>query len=94
MDIRHQRVKHRHFSVYEQLKTYGMGVILSGRKIWTNPGDLVTEVTVNQEVKIRGGPMRGGYSISVETVYDFILNTHPFGKTTACTKELDQFENI
>ena len=42
-----------------------MGPSLTGRKI---PGDLVTEVTVNREVKIHDDPIRGGYStfVSVE----------------------------
>ena len=39
------------------------------------PGDLVTEVTVNREVKVRGGPMRGGYSISFNAENDFVLES-------------------
>ena len=31
---------------------------------------------------------------AVEVVDDFILNTHALGKTTACTKEQDECENI
>ena len=42
------------------------GSSLIGRKILTTPGDLITEVTVNREVKNCGGPMRGGYNTSVE----------------------------
>ena len=37
-----------------------METSLTRRKLSTIPGDLVTEVTVNREVKIRGGPLRGG----------------------------------
>ena len=36
-----------------------MGASLTGRKFSTFPGDLVTEVTVYQEMKIYGGPMQG-----------------------------------
>ena len=75
-----QALKQKFFSAYEQLKTYGIRATLTGRKFSTIPGDLVTEVTVNQEVKIRDSPMRGGYSTSVETVDDFILNTHALTK--------------
>ena len=49
------------------------GASLIGRKILTAPGDLVTEVTVNREVKNCGGPMRGGYNTFVEAVDGFIL---------------------
>ena len=41
----------------------------------TTPGDLVTEVTVNQEVKIGGG-----YSTSIETLDNFFFNTHALEK--------------
>ena len=81
-----QALKHKHFSAYEQLKTYGMGASLTGRKFSTFPGDLVTEVTVNREVKIRSGLMRGGYSTSIETVDDFILNTHALAKLRRALK--------
>ena len=64
------------FSANEKLKTYEMEASLTGRKFSSIPGDLVTEVTANREVKIRGGRMRDGYSTSVEAVDDFILNTH------------------
>ena len=38
------------------------------------PGDLVTEVTINREV--RGGPMTGGCSTSFDAENDFVLNSH------------------
>ena len=57
-----------------------MGASLSRRKFSTIPGDLVTEVTVNREVKIRSGHMRGSYSTTLEAVDDFILNTHALAK--------------
>ena len=81
-----QRLQVENSPAYEQLKTYGMGASLSGRKFSTIPGDLVTEVTVNREVKIRGGPMRGGYSTSAEAVDDFVLNTHSIAKLRRALK--------
>ena len=48
-----QGLNHRNSSAYEQLKTYGMGAALTGRKFSTIPGGLVTEVTVNCKIKIR-----------------------------------------
>ena len=63
-----------------------MGASLSGRKFSTIPSDLVTEVTVNREVKIRGGPMRGGYSTSGDAVDDFVLTTHSLAKLRSALK--------
>ena len=37
-----------------------MGASLTGWKVSTIPGDLVTETTVNREMKIRGGGGGGG----------------------------------
>ena len=61
---------------YKELRNYDIGASLSGKKFSTIPGDLVTEVTINKEVKVRGGPMRGGYSISFDAENDFVLNSH------------------
>ena len=55
----------------------------------TIPGDLVKEITVNWEVKIGGGPMRGDYSTSVEAVNGFILNTHALTKLQRPWKHLE-----
>ena len=63
-----------------------MGASLTGRKFSTIRGDLVTEVTVNQEVKTRGGPMRDGYNTSVEDADDFILSTHSLAKLRRALK--------
>ena len=63
-----------------------MGASLTGRKFSAIPGDLVTEVTVNREVKIRCGTMQDGYSTSVEAIDDFILNTHCLAKLRRALK--------
>ena len=60
--------------------SYRKGASLTGTKFFTILGDLVAEVNVNRGVKIRGGPMRDDYSISVEAVDDFNLNTHDLAK--------------
>ena len=75
-----QALKQKTISPYEQSKTCKMGASLTRRKFSTVPGDLVTEVTVNREVKNCSGPKRGGNSTSLEAVDDFILNTHALGK--------------
>ena len=42
----------------------------------TIPGDLLTEVTINKEVKVCGGLMSRGYSGSFDAENDFVLNSH------------------
>ena len=61
---------------YKDLQIYGIGASLSGKKFSTIPGDLVTEVTIYREVKVRGGPMRGGFSTRFDAENDFVLNSH------------------
>ena len=56
-------------STYKGLQTYGIGATIS------IPGDLVTEVTINREVKVRGGPMRGAYSTSFNAENGFVLKS-------------------
>ena len=58
------------------LETPGPGHSLSGNKFLTIPGDLVTEMAINREVKIMGDPMRGSHSASINAENDFILNSH------------------
>ena len=47
-------------SPFKDHQTYGIRAVLSGKKFFTIPRHLVTEVTSNREIKICGGPMRGG----------------------------------
>ena len=65
---------------FSDLKTFGLVASLSGNKFSTIPGDLVNEVTINREVKVKGGPMRGGCSTSIDAENDFILNSHILAK--------------
>ena len=63
-------------AAYKNLHTYGLGASLSGKKFSTIPGDLVTEVKINREAKVRGVPMIGGYSTSFDAENDFVLKSH------------------
>ena len=54
----------------------GFGGSMSGEPIATIHGDLITETTSNREVKVRGGPMRGGYSTSEKTTDALIKTSH------------------
>ena len=49
---------------------------MSGEPFSTIYGDLITETTINREVKVRGGPMQGGFSIDVKTVDTFLKTSH------------------
>ena len=64
---------------FSDLEIFGPGVSLSGNKFSTIPGDLVTEVAIYREVKVRVGPMRGGHSASINAE-NFILNSHMLPK--------------
>ncbi len=49
---------------------------MSGGPFSTIHGDLITETTINREVKVRGGPMQGGFSTDVKTVDTFMKTSH------------------
>ena len=55
--------------------------------IRTIHGDLITETTINREVKVRGGPMRDGYSTSLSTTDAFIKISHVMAKIRRKVKE-------
>ena len=64
---------------FSDLEIFGPGDSLSGNKFSTIPRDLVTEVAIYREVKVRDGPMRGGHSASINAE-NFILNSHMLPK--------------
>ena len=74
------------------LETFGYGNSLSGDKFSTIPGDLVTEVAINREVNVTGGPIRGGYSASMNAE-NFILNSHMLSKLKKRIEKQNEFEN-
>ena len=61
---------------FSDSKILVLGASLSRNKFFAIPGDLVNEETINREVIVRGGPMNGGYSTSIDAEDDFILNSH------------------
>ena len=75
---------------FSNLEIFGPGDRLSGNKFSTIPGDLVTEVAIYREVKVRGGPVRGGHSVSINAE-NFILNSHMLVKLK---KELKKKMNL
>ena len=63
-----------------------------GNKFSTILVDLVNEVAISREVKVKGGPMRGGYSTSSDAENDFILNSHVLAKLRKELKNKMNFE--
>ena len=61
---------------FPDLKILVLGTSLSRNEFLTIPEDLANEETINTEVNVRGDPMRGGYSTSIDAENDFILNSH------------------
>lgn len=52
---------------WEDFLANGFGDSMSGETFSTIHGDLITEATITGEVKVRSGPMHGGYSSSEKT---------------------------
>ena len=50
-------------------------------------GGLITEVTINREVNVRGGPMMGGCSTSDKKNAAFIKTSHFMAKVKSKVKE-------
>ena len=74
-------------NAWEDLKSNGFGGSLTGDKFSTVHGDLITETTINREVKVRGGPMQGGYSTSLKTTDAFIKTSHLMAKIRRKVKD-------
>ena len=70
----------KNLSAYKNLQTCGIGASLSSQKFCTIPGDLVLKVTINREMKVRGGPVRREYSSSFDIENDFVLNSDTIAK--------------
>ena len=60
---------------FSDLETFGLIASSNGNKVSTIPEDLVTEIAINKEVKVKGGLLKGGCSTSTDIEKDFILNT-------------------
>ena len=74
-------------SIWKNLKKNGFGGSLTGDKFSTKHGNLIIEMTVNREVKFRGGPMKGGYSIDLDAMNIFVKNSHLLAKLQSALKE-------
>ena len=78
-------------NVWNDLLREGFERSLSGEPFSTIHGDLITEVTINREDKVRGGPMMGGYSTLDKTNNAFIKTSHAMAKVRSKLKEQVNF---
>ena len=74
-------------SIWKDLKENGFGGSLTGDKFSTKHGYLIIETTVNEKVKVRGGPMQGGYSTDLDAMNIFVKNSHLLAKLRSVLKE-------
>ena len=74
-------------AAWTELKGNGFGGSLTGGPFSTVHGDFITEVTVNREVKVRGGPMQGGFSTSLKAEDAFIKTSHLMAKLRTALKD-------
>ena len=78
--VNFSKVKHYNENVWNYLLKKGFRGSLSGEPFSTIPGDLITEVSINREVKVRSGPVMSGYSTSDKTDDAFIKTSHVMAK--------------
>ena len=74
-------------SVWKDLRENGSGGSITGDKFSAKHGDLIIEMTVNREVKVRGRPMQSGYSTDLDARNIFVKNSHLLVKLQTALKE-------
>ena len=75
-------------SIWNDLKENRFGGSLTGGKYSTKHADLIIETTVNKEVKVRGGPIQGGYNAGLDAMSIFVKNSQLLAKLRSVLKEL------
>ncbi|KAG1692279.1 Glutamate receptor ionotropic, kainate 1 [Nymphon striatum] len=74
--VKLQDIKSKQDEAWNDLLVNGFGGSVSGKPYSTIHGDLITETTINREVKVRGGPMQGGFSTDEKAVDTFVKTSH------------------
>ena len=80
-------IKRNHPAIWDDLLQNGFGGSISGEPFSTVHGDLITETTINREVKTRGGPMQGGFSTDITAVDTFMKTSHIIANLRVKLKE-------
>ena len=65
----------------------GYGGSITGELFSTVHDDLITETTINREVKTRGGPMQGGFSTDITAVDTSVKTSHIIANLRVKLKE-------
>ena len=73
--------------VWDELLKNGFGGSITGKPFSTEHGDYMIETTINREVKVRGGPMQGGYSTDLTSMNRYVQNTHHLAKLRSAIKK-------
>ena len=68
------------------LRMNGFGGSISDEPFSSKHMDLIIETTINRDVKVRVGPMQGGYSIDSNATNMFVKTTHLMAKLRAALK--------
>ena len=71
-----QEIQSEQTEVWSDLLVNGFGGLVSGKPFSTIHGDLINETTINREMKVRGGPMQGGFSTDEKAVDSFVKTSH------------------
>ena len=74
-------------SGWESIAKEGLGASRSGNEFSAIHGELMIETTINREVKVRGGPMQGGYSTNIESMNKFVRTSHLMAKVGSALNE-------
>ena len=72
---------------WESLVEEGFGASRTANPFSAIHGDLMIETTINREVKVRGGPMQGGYSTNIESMNKFVKTSHLMAKVRSTFNE-------
>ena len=80
-------IKATKMMVWDDLVKNGFGGSFSGEPFSTIHGDLITETSINREVRVRGEPMQGGFSTDLRTVDTFMKTSHISADLRAKLKE-------
>ena len=73
--------------VWDELLKNGFGGSITGKPFSTEHGDYMIETTINREVKVRGGPMQGGYSTDLTSMNRYVQNTNHLAKLRSAIKK-------
>ena len=85
--VKLQEIRSKQEGAWYDLLVNGFGGSVSGKPYLTIHVDLITETTINSEVKVRRGPMQGGFSTDEKAVDTCVKTSHIMATVWAKLKE-------